>query len=183
MDFCSVKETNWTVYRHTSPSGKVYIGITKQDVKIRWSSGSGYRPCVLFYKAIKKYGWNNIKHEILFTNLSEDRAKSLEINLIRHYKALGISYNITDGGEGCLGRIASDETKDKIRKGNLGKVMSVESRHKLSISKLGKPNYAGRKPRKERLSEDARKNIGKGHLGLKYNRTKEWREKVTKVAK
>lgn len=25
----------WTVYRHTSPSGKVYIGITSQNVERR----------------------------------------------------------------------------------------------------------------------------------------------------
>lgn len=29
----------FTVYRHTSPSGKVYIGITCQDVKNRWQNG------------------------------------------------------------------------------------------------------------------------------------------------
>lgn len=29
----------WTVYRHTSPSGKVYIGITSQNVERRWNSG------------------------------------------------------------------------------------------------------------------------------------------------
>lgn len=31
----------WTVYRHTSPSGKVYIGITSQNVERRWNSGKG----------------------------------------------------------------------------------------------------------------------------------------------
>ena len=56
------------LYRHTSPSGKVYIGITR-DVNIRWSN-KGYRYLTynsIFGKAILKYGWDNIKHEILFT--------------------------------------------------------------------------------------------------------------------
>lgn len=46
-----------------------------------------------------KYGWNNITHEVLFTDLTEDRAKNLEKDLIRHYKNLNISLNITDGGD------------------------------------------------------------------------------------
>lgn len=30
---------------------------------------------------INKYGWNNITHEVLFTDLTEDRAKNLNISL------------------------------------------------------------------------------------------------------
>ena len=177
MDSYLAKD-KWTVYRHISPSNKVYIGITKQDVKVRWSSGSGYRPCVLFYKAIKKYGWSNIKHEILFTDLSEKRAKKLEVDLIRHYKALDISYNVTDGGEGCSGRVVSEETRNKLREINTGKAMSAESRLKMSLAKIGKPSPTKGKPRKK-LSEESRQNISNGHLGLKYNRTQEWRDRVT----
>jgi hypothetical protein len=92
----------WTVYRHTSPSGKVYIGITSQNVERRWNSGKGYTLCKAFYNAILKYGWDNIKHEVLFTNLSEERAKKLEIELIMYGKKLSI------------------EHKDKIRKAHLG---------------------------------------------------------------
>lgn len=44
---------NYTVYRHTSPSGKVYIGITKQKPHKRWNSGQP-----LFERAILKYGWD-----------------------------------------------------------------------------------------------------------------------------
>lgn len=96
----SYEEMNkrWILYRHISPSGKVYIGITsKSNPNWRWQSGKGYTACTYFYNAILKYGWNNIKHEVLFEGLNEDTAKRLEIELIRHYKGLGISYNITDG--------------------------------------------------------------------------------------
>lgn len=89
----------YKLYRHTSPSGKVYIGITRTSVYARWNRGRGYRECKAFYNAILKYGWNNIKHEVLFTNLEGDKAKKLEIELVRHYKSLGISYNISDGGD------------------------------------------------------------------------------------
>ena len=73
----------YTVYKHTSPSGKVYIGITKRKPEYRWNKGKGYRKDqLLFYRAIKKYGWGNFTHEILYTGLSEKDAKNIEISLI-----------------------------------------------------------------------------------------------------
>lgn len=105
----------WSLYRHTSPSGKVYIGITSRAIKKRWGNGySSYKSCKAFYKAIIKYGWENIRHEVLFTDLEENRAKKLEIELIRHYKSLGRSYNISDGGDGLLGYCPSKETRLKL---------------------------------------------------------------------
>jgi len=94
---------NWKVYLHKSPSGKVYIGITKRKVEVRWSKGEGYSTCPIFYKAIQKYGWNNIEHKILFENLNFISAKLIEIDLIYYYKSINMSYNITDGGQGMLG--------------------------------------------------------------------------------
>ena len=46
----------YTVYKHTSPSGKVYIGITCRKPKYRWNNGKGYKEKDqrLFYNAIKK---------------------------------------------------------------------------------------------------------------------------------
>lgn len=113
----------WTVYKHTSPSDKVYIGMTSREPKLRWNNGNGYLCKIkgkyiqpLFANAIVKYGWSNIKHEILFTNLTKSQACEKEVELIRHYKNLGISYNITDGGEGNLGYKATTESKNKISK-------------------------------------------------------------------
>ena len=54
----------YKVYMHICPNDKKYIGITQQDVLKRWNYGNGYKGCVLFYKAIKKYGWKNIEHYI-----------------------------------------------------------------------------------------------------------------------
>ena len=61
----------YIVYMHISPSGKKYIGITKQNPKRRWNSGNGYKNNDYFTKAIKKYGWNNFLHIILAENLTE----------------------------------------------------------------------------------------------------------------
>ena len=131
---------NWTIYRHVSPSGKVYIGITSQDVKKRWRYGYGYKNCLILKEAIVKYGWDNIKHEVLFENLSELKAKSLEIDLIRHYKNLGISYNITDGGDGHLGCswTPSEDTKKLWSKQRLGRALSENWKNKISKSLKGR---------------------------------------------
>lgn len=104
------------LYRHTSPVGKVYIGITSTKPTARWGLyGQRYKDNTYFKNAILKYGWDNFKHEILFTNLTEERAKHLEIELIRHYKSLGICYNISAGGDGCS-KPVSEETKKKLSK-------------------------------------------------------------------
>lgn len=136
----------WCLYRHTSPSGKVYIGITS-NIKVRWSN-NGYRYTTynsIFKHAILKYGWDNIKHEILFDNLTKEEACKLEQKLIKHYKDLNISYNITDGGEGALGRKHSQETIQKIRNSSKGwSKASIEAsvnspkRRSTSLSNLEK---------------------------------------------
>lgn len=119
----------YTVYKHTSPSGKVYIGITCRKPKYRWNNGKGYKEKDqrLFYNAIKKYGWENISHDILFEGISEDLAKELEKSYIRYYKTLHMSYNITDGGDGTLGAgythtgwKHTKETKEKMSQARKG---------------------------------------------------------------
>lgn len=135
-----VTMNNWSIYRHISPSKKVYIGITSKEVHKRWENGRGYRNCTAFQHAINKYGWENIKHEILFQGLSEDKVKSLEINLIRHYKNLNLSYNITDGGDGHLG--CSWKPSLKLRKlwsaQRKGRVLTEEWKNKISKTTKGK---------------------------------------------
>ena len=147
----------YTVYKHISPSGKVYIGITKRKPEYRWNKGKGYREDqLLFYRAIKKYGWDNFTHEILYTGLSEKDAKNIEISLIRQYKSLGMSYNITDGGDGGRGlhnkrKKMSDETKlkmSKSRKGLLaGNKNPMYGRHETApaYGRFGKEHPASKK--------------------------------------
>lgn len=131
--------TSWQVYRHISPSGKVYIGITsRKNVKNRWRYGSGYASCWYFRNAIDKYGWNNITHEILLKDISESEAKYAEKYLIRWYKMQNISYNLTDGGDGWLGYCHTDESKQKMRKAKLGTKASEATRRKQSESHKGK---------------------------------------------
>lgn len=109
-----MKENKYIVYKHTNKiNGKVYIGITRTSVELRWRrDGSGYKKCIKFYNAIKKYGWNNFRHEILYTGLSKEEACTLEIELISKYKKENNSYNISGGGEGS--GLVAEETKRKL---------------------------------------------------------------------
>lgn len=95
----------WCVYIHTVPNGKKYVGITSNSPKRRWSNGRGYKNCVYFNKAIEKYGWENISHEVVATHLHEDEAKNREKQLIFELKTNNpqFGYNLTTGGDGTPG--------------------------------------------------------------------------------
>ncbi len=93
---------SYLVYKHTNLiNNKVYIGITQQNTEKRWQKGRGYKRQPHFRDAIKKYGWDNFKHEILFDNLSKEQAIEKEIELIAKYKSNNrkYGYNISKGGE------------------------------------------------------------------------------------
>lgn len=143
----------YTVYKLTSPSNKVYIGITSRSVKKRWNNGSGYIKCPAIFNAIKKYGWDNFKKEVVYEGLTEEHAKFLETFLISHYKSKDrrFGYNLTDGGEGSKGTVVSEETRRKmsaIHKGNkynLGRKLSEEHRRQISEREKGANNPLARK--------------------------------------
>lgn len=134
-----MEERVYSVYRHTSPSGKVYIGQTKQKVWVRWlHNGNGYKDNPIFWCAIKKYGWENISHEVLLENLTKTEADYAEKYLIKWYKLHKISYNVTDGGEGGYGLIPWNKGKHiNMIPWNKGIVMPEETRLKISQSKKG----------------------------------------------
>jgi hypothetical protein len=74
--------TGWCVYRHTFPDGCVYIGITGRPENERWKNGFGYEHERKMFSAIVAQGWNNVKHETLFSGLTEEKAKGIEKRLI-----------------------------------------------------------------------------------------------------
>lgn len=79
---CSREQKMYCIYKHVFPNGKVYIGQTCQKPERRWRNGEGYVESVLLYNAIKKYCWERVTHELLYTNLSQDEANYLEKKLI-----------------------------------------------------------------------------------------------------
>lgn len=132
---------SYKVYIHITPSNKVYIGLTKQEPKIRWSYGNKYKYNKHFYSAIKKYGWKNIKHEVLFDNLSKEEACKLEQQLIKMYNSTNskYGYNISIGGEAPYGVVFTEERKQKISKANKGRIFTEE--HKSKLHQLWKKGH------------------------------------------
>lgn len=91
---------NYVVYKHECPNGKIYIGITGNTPEKRWLNGYGYRHNNHFYNAIKKYGWGNIKHDILEYNLDYETATIKEVEYIKKYDSINPKkgYNKMLGG-------------------------------------------------------------------------------------
>lgn len=150
------EKRTWTLYRHISPSGKSYIGITGVQPKKRWQNGNGYKGCRYFEFAIKKYGWESIIHEILLTDLTEDEANEKEQYYIKLFRTNDerYGYNLAEGGSA---KTTSKETKELMRQNRQGK----------------NAHGWGHKP-----SEEARKKVSEKIKGIK--RTTQTKEKLAK---
>lgn len=152
----------YCVYRHTSPNGKVYIGITSKNPKERWANGHGYVHNPYFYRAIKKYGWENIKHEVLYEGLTEGQANIIEQMMISAHKSTNTKkgYNISLGGGVMTGRKHSDSAKIKMSEKAKGRKVWCEGL---------------------RLSDEHRQHLSDSHKGIKQSeQTKEKRAKKLK---
>ena len=89
----------WVIYKHTSPSGKCYIGQTLQKPEIRWGKGKNYSRAFKFGRAIDRYGWENFTHEILESNiLTAEQANIREMYYIDLFDSYVNGYNSTKGG-------------------------------------------------------------------------------------
>ena len=105
----------YIVYCHTNKiNGKRYVGITRQKPERRWSNGHGYENNIHFANAIKKYGWEEFSHEILFTGLNKKDAQEKEIELIAKWDLTNSEkgYNVAPGGN--LLPALSEDSKKKI---------------------------------------------------------------------
>lgn len=131
----------YCVYKHTSPSGKSYIGLTCQGMERRARKGEGYKECSAFYNAIQKYGWNNFSHEVLEDHLSFEEACEKERRYIAEYQSLTSQngYNLESGGR--VNTSVSEETRKKIAQtltGRKGKPLSETQRRAISEARKGK---------------------------------------------
>lgn len=115
------EQKTYSVYLHTSPSGKYYVGITSMKPSRRWDNGNGYKTQI-FYRAIQKYGWDNIDHEIVASNLTREEAENFEILLIRelHSNEPKYGYNIENGGS-SIGKM-SEQSKKKLSEAKKGRM-------------------------------------------------------------
>lgn len=172
----------YTVYMHTFPNGKRYIGITHQNINRRWRDGKGYEGQIV-YKAILKYGWDNIEHKVLFTDLTQAEAEEKEKELIKEYKTdrHANGYNVEKGGG-----VMSDETKEKLIKSkkeyykhnkhwNSGRHWSNEVKEKIAKA------HTGLKDSEETLKKKSKRFSGKNNPMYGTKIPKEHKEKLQKA--
>lgn len=136
----------YKVYIHTLPNNKRYIGITFREPTKRWKNGNGYCNNRFFYNAIKKYGWENIRHEVLFDNLTKEEAEQKEIELISFYNSANrnYGYNLSMGGESHP--LVSNQTRERLRKSHIGKAHRPQTKEeKKHISKIMKEKWKDKK--------------------------------------
>lgn len=197
-----MEERRFIVYKHTSPNGKVYIGMTCLKPIQRWKKdGSGYKRNIHFWGAIQKYGWENFKHEILAENLIQAEAEKLEIEEIKKYKSTNKNYGYNIASGGCVnfnppeviekirqknkGRKWTEEQKAKIAGRDKGRFVPIEWRIKMSIAQTGRkhPEEVKKKiseANKGRIfTEEHRKNISKSCVGRKMS--EETKKKISET--
>jgi group I intron endonuclease len=180
------------IYKTTNLlNGKIYIGqhIDKSK-KIDNYLGSG----TILQLAIKKYGENNFRKEILEYCEYSDKLNSREVFWISEYKStnLDIGYNLTDGGDKYL---MTDEIKNKISntikergtsKGKNNPMYGVEftDERKEKYIKTRKENYHNHKYKTKEYRDKISK-ITTGENNPNYNNkwSKDKKEKISKYLK
>ena len=176
------------VYKHIAPNGKIYIGQTCKKPNDRWRNGNGYKNQV-FYRAIKKYGWDNFKHEILFEKLTKEEADQKEIELISYYDSANPEkgYNVALGGFSTLGTKCSEETKQKISNAHKGKKRSKESILKQSETLKGHIHSEETKKKigeansRRIWSDESKEKLRNANIGRVFS--KEHKEKISEGLK
>lgn len=148
----------YVVYCHTNKiNGKKYIGITSRKPEYRWKNGEGYSNNQHFYSAIKKYGWHNFTHEILYCDLKKEDAFEIEKSLIAEYKTTDENkgYNIGTGGE--HGAEGSKRTAEQnLRKSEQMKAVMNDP---VIVSKISNARKG------IKFSDEHIENLRKSHIG------------------
>jgi group I intron endonuclease len=150
-----------TVYKITSPTGRVYIGQTF-DMNRRYQAYSKLR-CktqTRLYASLLKHGFDEHNIEVLYAAMTTpSNLISLEAEFISQFNSTGSNgLNVLSSGAEYQKRssprmpyVASEETRRKISEGNKGKVISPFQRMKMSINNPMR-NPDNRRKMKEALS-------------------------------
>ncbi|NJO65079.1 MAG: hypothetical protein HC836_45315 [Richelia sp. RM2_1_2] len=145
---------NYIVYKVTSPSNKVYIGITKYSLANRrakhiWSAKNNKKK-IKFNKAILKYK-DLLKWEVIKQGLSQTLAKKYEIYYIKFYNSYKKGYNATLGGDSITWVNSPKMTRHQAGKNGQLK-QSQNPNHKLNLSKALKSYFSNNLPARKNIS-------------------------------
>ena len=128
------------IYKITSPSGKIYIGQTKNIHRRiqRYKYGECFQQPKI-NNSIIKYGWDKhifeIIHECDYTELD-----NLEKYYIKLFNTFNTEHgmNLTEGGDST---VFTEETKNKISKSKLGIKRSEKTKQRISKTKKDQPKH------------------------------------------
>lgn len=107
-------DKEYCVYEHVFPNDKRYIGISCDPLK-RWRNGKGYETQGKIANAIFRYGWENIRHNIIIDGVSKKSAEKIEKFLIAELNTIEDGYNTAIGGENIRATFLSEEVLAFIR--------------------------------------------------------------------
>lgn len=147
------------IYKITNDiNDKIYIGQTTRSLEIRKQQhlNSVYKLNTHLYCAMRKYGVEHFKFEIICTANSIDELNELEEYYIRKYNSVNCGYNMSYGGKNNI--MFSDKVKlkhdsimrSKKVKNKISNSMkqyrkdipfTKEHRQKLSMSAMGNHNF------------------------------------------
>lgn len=104
----------YIIYIHHIPDNKVYIGCTTASIEHRIKLGYSNTE---FQRIVDKYGWSEIKSEILAQTDNKEEAKKLEQYYIELYNALNPEFGYNRKGSGYSMTVArrikmSESTKE-----------------------------------------------------------------------
>ena len=170
---------SYILYKATSPSGKVYIGITcdslpKRIAKHKYSSETKQYEAK-FMKAIKKYGVKKLKWRVLEEHLTLEQALILEKEYIKSYDSYKNGYNATLGGDGAFGVKWSEEAKEKHKR-FLKETYYDDPEWRKKKSEQTKEYYKNNPERLEKLKEDGRKSLSREEVKQKAKKARGTRE-------
>jgi group I intron endonuclease len=117
-----------TIYKITNPSGKIYIGQTKNFKRRKHQYKTlccKTQPKI--YNSLKKYGFDKHLFEVIDT-IEKEKANEKEIYYILKFDSLNHGLNSTPGGNSYE---KSEETKLKISNKLKGRKFSKESLEKM----------------------------------------------------
>ena len=143
----------YSVYIHICPNKKVYIGVTGLNVEKRWGRNGILYKGQPFHEAIKKYGWNNIEHLIVYRTSSKDDAERKEKELISEYKSNDAEFGYNSEIGGGI-HYHTDETRQKMSLTRKGQPHSEAHNKAVAESLKGK-----------KLTPEHIENIKKSHTG------------------
>ncbi len=189
-----------SIYKITAPNGKSYIGQNLPGVHAKLKAKPGgvslslkiyglkdrmkqhcknSSNCTLLKRSIQKYGWDNMKVEVLL-QCAQEQLNYYEQQMIKAYDTLAPNgLNCTTGGE--AGKRLAIETRQNIskglkgyyqdhehpRKGLPGRKHTEETKQKLRISSKGRSQPLSEEQKMQR-KQDAKGCVGKHKASGKF---------------